>query len=71
MRSRWLAGTPPRKTSVSVPRLMPVYAVRTSTSSGPGGASAAVRISPTPGARSQKARASRVIRLHLRLRVGS
>ena len=32
----WLGGTPPRNTSVSVPRLTPERTVRTMTSSGPG-----------------------------------
>src|SRR5262249_10339603 len=57
----WLAGTPPVKTSVSVPRLMPEYRVRTSTSPGPGSGRVAGRISPAPGSRSQKALVSRVI----------
>ena len=51
----WSGGTPPRKTSVSVPRLTPERMVRTSTSSGPGSGSATGRISPRPGARSQNA----------------
>jgi hypothetical protein len=53
----WLRGTPPRNTRVSVPRLTPEKSVRTTTSSGPGSGSPIVRISPSPGARSQKARA--------------
>src|SRR5215213_1233819 len=55
----WLSGTPPRNTSVSVPRLTPVRKVRTSTSSGPGSGTQTGRISPTPGLRSQNASASR------------
>ena len=51
-------GTPPRNTSVSVPRLTPEHNVRTSTSSCPGSDSATGRISPQPGARSQNACAS-------------
>ena len=54
----WLAGTPPRNTSVSVPRLMPECSVRTRTSSGPGSGSDAAGSRPTPGSRSQNARAS-------------
>ena len=54
----WLGGTPPRNTSVSVPRLMPDRSVRTITSPRPGSGSAAGRISPRPGARSQNACAS-------------
>src|SRR5215468_10326993 len=61
----WLAGTPPRNTSVSVPRLMPEWTVCTRISSGPGSGSRTGRISPWPGRRSQKARASRVIGLLL------
>src|SRR5215213_9746314 len=41
----WLSGTPPRNTSVSVPRLTPVRRVRTSTSSGPGSGTQRGRIS--------------------------
>src|SRR5215217_2256380 len=55
----WLSGTPPRNTSVSVPRLTPVHRVRTSTSSGPGSGTLTGRISPTPGSLSQNASASR------------
>ena len=51
----WLGGTPPRNTSVSVPRLTPDRSVRTSTSPRPGSGSATGRISPRPGARSQYA----------------
>jgi hypothetical protein len=51
-------GTDPENTSVSVPRLTPEYNVRTRTSSGPGGARVTGRISPWPGERTQKARAS-------------
>ena len=54
----WPGGTPPRKTSVSVPRLTPDRSVRTTTSSRPGWGSATGRISPCPGARSQNACAS-------------
>src|SRR5215207_3591644 len=51
----WLAGTPPRNTSVSVPRLTPDRSVRTTTSPLPGSGSATGRISPRPGPRSQNA----------------
>src|SRR3954447_25202143 len=51
-------GTPPRKASVSVPRLTPDRNVRTTTSSRPGSGTVTGRISPRPGARSQNARAS-------------
>jgi class 3 adenylate cyclase len=54
----WLGGTPPRNTSVSVPRLTPDRSVRTTASPGPGSGSATGRISPRPGARSQNACAS-------------
>src|SRR5688572_21929260 len=54
----WLGGTPPRNTSVSVPRLTPDRSVRTTTSARPGSGSATGRISPCPGARSQNACAS-------------
>ena len=54
----WLGGTPPRNTSVSVPRLTPDRSVRTTTSPRPGSGSATGRISPCPGARSQNACAS-------------
>ena len=54
----WLGGTPPRNTSVSVPRLTPERSVRTTTSPRPGSGSATGRISPRPGARSQNACAS-------------
>ena len=53
----WLGGTPPRNTSVSVPRLTPERRVRTTTSSRPGSGSVTGRISPQPGSRSQNARA--------------
>ena len=53
----WLAGTSPRNTSVSVPRLTPVNRVRTSTSSGPGSGRGDSRISALPGSASQSARA--------------
>jgi hypothetical protein len=55
MAANWLSGTPPRKTRVSVPRLTPEKRVRTSTSSGPGRGTTTGRISPSPGARIQKA----------------
>ena len=58
MAAYWAAGTPPRNTSVSVPRLTPDRKVRTITSSRPGWGSVTGRISPQPGARSQKAWAS-------------
>src|SRR3954447_6589090 len=51
-------GTPPRKASVSVPRLTPDRNVRTTTSSRPGAGSDTGRISPHPGERSQNASAS-------------
>src|SRR5215208_1331457 len=54
----WLGGTPPRNTSVSVPRLTPDRSVRTTTSSLPGSGSLTRRISPRPGPRSQNACAS-------------
>src|SRR5215210_4689606 len=54
----WLGGTPPRNTSVSVPRLTPDRSVRTTTSPLPGSGSATGRISPRPGLRSQNACAS-------------
>src|SRR3954463_591015 len=57
----WLAGTPPVKTSVSVPRLMPVYRVRTSTSPSSGSRRVTGRISPAPGSRTQNALAASVI----------
>jgi hypothetical protein len=40
---------------------MPEHRVRTKTSSGPGSGNATGRISPTPGERTQKARASNAI----------
>src|SRR5215211_5051069 len=55
----WLAGTPPRNTRVSVPRLIPERSVLTTTSSGPGCGSDTGRISPTPGSHSQNACAFR------------
>src|SRR5436305_15307209 len=55
MAAYWLCGTPPRNTSVSVPRLTPDRMVRTTTSSRPGAGSATGRIAPQPGARSQNA----------------
>jgi len=53
----WLGGTPPRKTSVSVPRLTPERSVLTRTSPSPGAGSGTGRISPAPGSRSQNASA--------------
>ncbi len=61
MRSCSLGGTRPRNTSASVPRLMPLYSARTTTSSGEGGGSASGRISPLPGEATQNARASSCI----------
>ena len=58
MRSNSLGGTRPRKTSDSVPRLMPLKSVRTSTSPVAAGARGSLRISPRPGAATQNARAS-------------
>jgi hypothetical protein len=58
MAAYWLGGTPPRKTSVSVPRLTPERSVRTTTSPRPGSGNVTGRISPRPGARSQNACAS-------------
>ena len=52
----WLSGTAPRKTRLSVPRLIALAAARTTTSPGPASGSGAVRISPLPGAAIQKAR---------------
>ena len=57
----WSAGTPPRNTSVSVPRLTPERTVRTSTSPGPGSGTSTGRISPTPGSLSQNALACTAI----------
>ena len=57
MASYWLGGTPPAKTSVSVPRLTPERRVRTSTSPAAGAGTATGRISPRPGSASQNARA--------------
>src|SRR4051812_7635004 len=57
MRSRWSGGTSPRKTSVSVPRLIPLCRARTRTSPGPGPRSGTSRISPAPGRATTKARA--------------
>ena len=56
---RWysLGGTRPLNTSASVPRLMPLYMARTSTSWADGGAIGSSRISPRPGTTVQKARA--------------
>src|SRR5688572_21482046 len=61
MMARWLSGTPPRKTRVSVPRLMPLWSVLTRTSSTSGDRKVTDRISPVPGERSQYARAVRGI----------
>ncbi len=57
---RWysLAGTRPLNTSASVPRLMPLYKARTTTSPADGEGSVSARISPRPGAAIQNARAS-------------
>ncbi len=56
MRAHSRRGTPPRKTSASVPRLMPLNRVSTTTSPGRGTATAS-RISATPAAAIQSARA--------------
>src|SRR5947209_3579134 len=58
MAAYWSGGTPPRNTSVSVPRLTPDLRLRTITSSRRGSDRVTVRISPQPGARSQNACAS-------------
>ena len=58
MSAYWLAGTPPRKTIASVPRLMPLARVSTRTSPVFGGRDGVERISPWPGATTQKARSS-------------
>jgi hypothetical protein len=58
MAAYWSGGTPPRKTNVSVPRLMPDRKVRTITSSRRGWGSVTGRISPRPGVPSQNACAS-------------
>src|SRR5438477_5141597 len=54
---RWnsLGGTRPSNTRASVPRLIPLYNARTTTSSGDGVSSGSVRISPWPGAAIQNA----------------
>ena len=57
MRAYSLGGTRPLNTSASVPRLMPLYFVRTSTSWADGMAIGSSRISPWPGITVQKARA--------------
>jgi phosphatidylglycerophosphate synthase len=57
MRSYSLAGTRPWNTRASVPRLMPLYSARTTTSSGDGDGNGSGRISPRPGAAVQNARA--------------
>src|SRR5579883_831934 len=54
----WLAGTRPRKTRLSVPRLTPLRSARTRTSPARSGGSATSRSSPRPGAAIQKARAT-------------
>jgi hypothetical protein len=59
MASYWLGGTPPRKTSASVPRLTPLTSVRTTTSPSPGSGRSVHLISPEPGSRSHQARAVR------------
>ena len=56
MRSNSLAGTSPRNTSDSVPRLTALCSVRTSTSPAPGAALGAIRIAARPGASNQQAR---------------
>src|SRR3954447_9551802 len=61
MRSCSLGGTRPRNTSASVPRLMPLYNARATTSSAEQGGSASLRISPRPGEATQKARAASFI----------
>src|ERR1700730_6619577 len=64
MRPYSLTGTRPRKTSASVPRLMPLYNVRTTTSPAAGDGSVSTRISPCPGAAIQNARVSSAIRVN-------
>ena len=58
MRSYSVGGTRPPKTSASVPRLIPLYSARTTTSPGEADGRGSVRISPRPGSAIQKARAS-------------
>src|SRR5438128_280584 len=58
---RWLSGTRPRKTRLSVPRLTPLFSARTRTSSDLGGESDVSRISPRPGSTVQNARARSAI----------
>src|SRR6266545_3155173 len=55
MRGATAAGTRPAKTSISVPRLTPLYSVSTRTWVGPGAGSGAGRSSPRPGAVIQNA----------------
>src|SRR5438045_1396308 len=54
----WLAGTLPRKTRLSVPRLMPLRMAATRTQPAASGDRLVRRISPLPGTRIQKARAA-------------
>ena len=61
----WSGGTPPRKTSVSVPRLTPERKVRTFTSPSSGAGNVTGLISPTPGARIQNACASACTMAHI------
>src|SRR5918996_3683445 len=56
----WLSGTRPWKTVVSVPRLMPLARVSTTTSPGPGSDKDSQRSSPRPGATTQNASASTI-----------
>ena len=56
-----LGGTPPRNTSVSVPRLTPDCSVRISTSPRAGSGTGTGLISPSPGSHSQNASASFLI----------
>src|SRR5688572_7165549 len=55
MRSCSLGGTPPRKTSASVPRLTPLKSACTIASPAAATGRGSVRISPVPGAAIQKA----------------
>ena len=58
------AGRCPLNTSDSVPRLIPLNSVWTTTSSSAGGRSGSRRISPRPGATTQNALASSVMHRH-------